>query len=264
MARRLAPVLLACLLALAGCGGVTTGGGDRDATPTLTPAAVPEPPPTAAPGVRLPDDEATGPAVDAARLLAADERARAATSYRVVRAVRVRGDGWTTRVDRTRAVAADGETYQRVAVAGTDQLGAVVGRGELWASANDSVRYVRTYSPDGTLLERGRLPSTPRHYRVGRDLRELVVRGGEYAVEPTADGARLRSVGPVSLPADVVPFALTEPRNASVRLAVAESGLIRELRVAYDARAAAGPVRVTIRHRLVDVGNTTVTRPGWV
>jgi hypothetical protein len=264
MARRLPPVLLACLLLLAGCGGL--GGTDADdaSTATLTPAAVPEPPPTAAPGVRLPGEGATGPAVDAARLLAADERVRAATSYRVVRAVRVRGDGWTTRVDRTRAVAANGTTYQRLDVEGTDQLGAVVGRGELWATANDSARYVRTYSPDGALIEQGRLPSTPRHYRVGQDLRGLVVRGGSYAVEPTADGAVLRSTGPVALPADVVPFALGEPRNASARLVVAESGLVRSVRVAYDARAAAGPVRVTIRHRLVDVGNTTVGRPTWV
>ena len=262
MPRHLA-VLLGCLVLLAGCGGLA--GTERTAdkpTTTLTPAAVPEPPPTVAPGVRLPEPRATGPAVDGARLLAADERVRAATSYRVVRAVRVRGDGWTTRVDRTRAVATNGTTHQRVTVEGSEQLGGVIGRGELWA--NNSARYVRTYGPDGALLEQGRLPSTPRHYQAGRDLRSRLIRGGEYAVEPTDDGAVLQSTGSVALPADVVAFALGEPRNVTARLVVAESGLIRGLRVRYDTRAAAGPVRVTIRHRLVDVGNTTVGRPTWV
>ncbi|MFC7176660.1 hypothetical protein [Halosegnis marinus] len=225
--------LLLVLVALAGCGSFA--GGD-------------------APGVTVEG------AVDADRLLAADARVRDATSYRVVRNVTVRGDGWTTRADRVRD--ANGTAaYQRLDITESARLGAVVGRGEVWT--NGSAVYVRTYAPDGTRIERGRLPSEPRHYALLTELRGRLLRAGEFRAEPTDGGAVLRSAGDLTLSGNPVAFSVGDPRNVTARVTVAESGLVESVRVAYDAPFRGEFVRVEIRHRVVAVGETTVERPAW-
>ncbi|WP_254822303.1 DUF7537 family lipoprotein [Haloglomus halophilum] len=253
--RRLVVALLALLL-LAGCNALSA---PSSGTETLTPAAVPEGVPTAAPGVPAAEGVT---ALDADRLLAADERRREATSYRLMRAVEIRGRNWTTRIDRDRRVAADGTIYERVETEGSPGLTPAVARSELWKDG--STVFVRTYDQDGTRIERGPFPSVPGHFRRWVLLREQLVTGGEYRVERTAEGVVLRTAEPPPVGEAVIPISLGEPRNVTAQLAVEESGLIRSLRLRYDTTFQGETVRVEITHRLTAVGNTTVDRPDWV
>lgn len=256
MSRRSAAITLLLLLVFSGCSALPGTGGT--ATETLTPPPVPEDPPTVAPGVPAAD----GPtALDADQLLAADERERDATSYRLTRAVVIRGPNWTTRIDRDRRVAANGTLYERVETEGSDPLTLSPARSELWTDG--STVFVRSFDRDGTRLEQGPFPSVPAHFRRWPGLRERLVRSGEYRVERTAGGAVLRAAEPPALDGSVIPVSLGEPRNVTARLVVAESGLIRSLRLRYDTTFRDGPVRVEIRHEVTAVGNTTATRPDW-
>lgn len=249
-------VALLGLVLLAGCGGFTTP--DDTTTETLTPASVPADE-TVAPGVPATGGEPT--AIDADRLLAADTSGRSA-GYRLARTVTIRGTNWTTRIDRDRRVAADGTLFERAEFDSSGPLSPTLGRSELWT--NGSATYVRTFDSAGTRIEQGRFPSAPRHFQRWPMLREQVLEGGTYRVEPTADGAVLRATALPTLPATLVPLSLREPRNVTARVVVTEAGLIRSVRVRYDTTVRGEPVRVTIRHRTRAVGATGVDRPAWV
>ncbi|MFC7075362.1 DUF7537 family lipoprotein [Haloarcula halophila] len=246
------------LVLLAGCDGFA-GLDGTTATESRTPAPVPEDS-TVAPGVPATDGETT--VIDADRLLAADTEHRSATGYRLNRTVTIRGTNWTTRIDRDRRVAANGTLFERVEINSSGPLSPTIGQSELWT--NGSTVYVRTFDGDGTRIEQGPFPSAPGHFRQWTMLREQVLADGTYEVEPTADGAVLRSRELPTLPAALVPLSVREPRNVTARVAVTEAGLIRSLRVQYDTTVRGEPVRVTIRHRLGAVGNTSVDRPAWV
>jgi hypothetical protein len=250
-------VALLGLVLLAGCSGFATP--DDTTTETLTPASVPEDE-MVAPGVPATDGGTT--VIDADRLLAADAAHRSRSGYHLTRAVTIRGTNWTTRIDRDRRVAADGTLFERVEINSSGPLSPTLGRSELWT--NGSTAYVRTFDASGNRIEQGALPSAPGHFRRWPMLREQLLDGGTYRVEPTADGAVLRATELPTLPATLVPLSVREPRNVTARLVVTETGLIRSVRVRYDTTVRGEPVRVEIRHRLRAVGNTTVDRPGWV
>lgn len=251
-------VALLGLVLLAGCSGFAAPD-DTTTTETLTPASVPEDE-MVAPGVPATDGEAT--VIDADRLLAADADQRSSGGYHLTRAVTIRGTNWTTRIDRDRRVAADGTLFERVEFNSSGPLSPTLGRSELWT--NGSATYVRTFDAAGNRIEQGRFPSAPGHFQRWPMLREQVLEGGTYRVEPTADGAVLRSTELPTLPATLVPLSVREPRNVTARLVVTETGLIRSVRVRYDTTVRGEPVRVEIRHRLRAVGNTSVDRPAWV
>jgi hypothetical protein len=253
-------VTILCAVLLAGCGGVAGPNSVTTATTeTLTPVSVPEDA-TVAPGVPATDGEET--VIDADRLLAADETQRSGAGYRLARTVTIQGRNWTTRIDRDRRVGADGTLFERVEIESDGPLSPTIGRSELWS--NSSATYVRTFDAAGTRIEQGRLPSAPDHFRRWPMLREQVLQGGTYRVEPTADGAVLRSTELPTLPATLVPLSVREPRNVIAQVVVTERGLIQSIRVRYDTTVRSEPVRVEIRHQVRAVGNTSVDRPAWV
>jgi hypothetical protein len=257
MPRHRLRVALLGLVLLAGCSGFA--GPDNTTTDTLTPASVPEDT-TVAPGVPATGGEAT--AIDADRLLAADADRRSRGGYHLTRAVTIRGANWTTRIDRDRRVAPDGTLFERAEFNSSGPLSPTIGRSELWT--NGSATYVRTFDAAGDRIEQGRFPSAPQHFQRWPRLREQVLDGGTYRVEPTADGAVLRATELPTLPATLVPLSVREPRNVTARLVVTETGLIRSVRVRYDTTVRGEPVRVKIEHRVRAVGNTSVDRPAWV
>jgi hypothetical protein len=62
----------------------------------------------------------------------------------------------------------------------------------------------------------------------------------------------------------LVPLATGPVENASATVTVGADGLVTGLRLTYDTTFGGGPAEVTITHRLVDRGTTTVERPAWV
>lgn len=255
MSRRLLIAALLVLVLLAGCSALSGSGASP--TETLTPPPVPTDRPTAAPGVPATNGTAS---LDTGQLLAADERERNSTSYTLIRTVEIRGPNWTTTIRRDRRVRADGTLYENVETNGSAALRPAIARTELWK--DDSAVFVRTYDHEGTRIEQGPFPSVPGHFRRWTLLREGLLTTGKHRIRQTAGGAVIRTV---NAPVDeaVIPISLGEPRNASARVVVAESGLIRSLRLEYDTTYRGDRVRVEIHHRTENVGNTTVSRPDW-
>jgi hypothetical protein len=262
----LRPLALVVLVAVtAGCTGLfgsTPGAG----TSTVTPVAVPDDLRTAAPGVPAPGSGPGGQRpLEPARLLAADERIRANTSYRLERFVRIESrdvETWLA-VKRIRNVGADGSVVERLDARGSGDLRPTVLNSTLWT--NGSVVASRARLANGRTVLSERLPGVPNRHRTGLDLAERAFAGADYRVEPgPGGGAVLVSTGPVALTGPVAPVSLGPPRNATARVTVSERGLIRQLRVEYDATFLRKTVRVTITHRVNAVGETTVRRPDWV
>lgn len=260
----LAVVAVLLVVPAAGCTGLA-GDGPATASETLTPAAVPEVSSPVAPGVPAPAASGARSApVDTDRLLAADARARAGTSYRLKRSVDIEtrsGDTWMS-IRRARNVGADGAVLERLAAGGFGRLRPTVLNSTLWTDGS-TVRVRTRLSDDRTVITR-RLPAVPTRHRLGLDLRERVLSAGEYRVRSVEGGrAVLVSRGPVSLSRPVVPIALGPPRNVSVRAVVTTEGLIARLVVRYDASYLDERVDVVVRHRVTGVGGTPVRRPAW-
>jgi hypothetical protein len=249
--------LLLGLVLGAGCSGF----GDLDSastTETLTPAPVPEEP-RFAPGVPVADGEQT--VVNTNLLLRADTAERSTVSYRLHRRVSIRGANWTTQIDRERRVGTNGTLFERLEINGSGPLSPTIERSELWT--NGSTAHVRTFAGSDGPIEQTTLPSAPGHFQRWVLLREQVLTDRTYRVEPTADGVVLHSAELSDLPVSVIPFSMREPRNATARLVVMETGLIRSVRLQYETAIRGEPAQVVIRHRLRAVGNTTVDRPTW-
>jgi hypothetical protein len=264
-------VLTALVLAAAltaGCSGLVpvSGVGSGSETATVTPVDVPAVETQVAPGVWPPEsaDRQRRP-VETERLLAANERIRSNASYRLERVTRIEslesGDQMTIR--RSRRVGSDGAVLERLAAEGTGELRPSVSNSTLWQDAERTT--TRMTLANGRTVRVSSLPATPTRHRVGLDLAGRVLRDSEFRVDPAESGtAVLVTDGPTGLSESKIPVAVAPPRNSSARLTVTEAGLVGTVRVRYDTLYIEERVRVTVRHRIVDVGETSVERPAWV
>jgi len=253
----------------AGCSGLFSGPGAYPATETatVTPVDVPEVQTQPAPGIPAPPaaaDQPSGP-VDAEQLIAADDRIRSNASYRLERVVRIEmrdGDGEMV-IQRARRVGTDGPVHERLVAEGTRLLRPSVLNSTLWQ--DDETIATRATLSNGRPVMLTTLPTPPTRHVVGVGLGERVLRDSELRVQSSGDGTTTLVVeGRVGLSDLEVPVAVGPPRNATARVTVTSAGLIQRVHVNYDTLYLEEPVRVTIRHRVLDVGETTVERPAWV
>jgi hypothetical protein len=250
-------VLLVVLTASAGCVGLF--GSDSQPTP-VTPVPVAEPP---APGVPAAGGaEPVSAQVRTERLLEAHERARSAQSHTLVRTVVVRGSGDTLRLDHRLMVGPDGTTLERLNATGTGRLTLAIERGALWT--NGSFRYSRVRLSGGRVVTTRLLSLEGSPFVTDDPLAPSVIRGASFAVTPRENGAVLRSTGRVPNARPILPLAMGEPENVSVRAVVGSDGLVGRLDVSYEVSYAGEPSNVEITHRIVERGTTTVRRPDWV
>jgi hypothetical protein len=263
-------VIVAVLLAVAGCSGFTGTGGEP--TETVTPVPEPSPVPTYPPG--LTDDGVT----DAERLTSVHSDRLAEGSYTLVSNRTVRYENGTTWAGFSVRVAVDADrTYHahaRTAGAhGPEFLGRPPASAEYWG---DGETYLRKLTNDaGTTyeeLEGGATQvATWRYwtrtaafgdrgggaYRTVRD----VLAGLRWTVRPADDDYRLESDTPAS-----TVFAAADvetPRNVTATAVVGESGVVRSIRLRYEGTAGGEAVVVERTVRYERVGSTTVGPPAW-
>jgi len=253
----------------AGCSGLLSGASPDSGTETatVTPVDVPEINTQPAPGVPAQDaaaDQPSGP-VDAERLIAADDRVRSNTSYRLERVARIgtlESEGEMV-IRRSRQVGADGAIHERLVAEGTEPLRPSVLNSTLWQDADTTA--TRATLSNGQTVLLTRLPTPPTRHIVGLGLGERVLRDSEFRVSSTGNGTTTLVVeGHVGLSELEVPVAVGPPRNATARVTVTPEGLVQRVHVTYDTTYLEERVRVTISHRVVGVGETTVERPDWV
>ncbi|MFC7132597.1 MULTISPECIES: hypothetical protein [Salinibaculum] len=254
-------VLLVVVLALsAGCAGLFGGNSQTD---PVTPVPELDPP---APGVPAPDQPGVGQvSVDADRLAAANEQARANATYTLERTVVVRGPNGTMRIERTR-LSGDGDVaLERLSIDGSGKLSSVVENGTLWT--NGTTTWTRTRLSNGRTVTNRLVGSSPEPYGFGVDLAGHVLAGASFEVAPRDGraGAVLDSRRAFSMSLPLVPLATGPAENATARLVVDGDGLVRALDLSYGASLGDQQLRVDIQHRVVDRGTTrTVSRPEWV
>lgn len=256
MSRRARLLALLAVVALslgAGCAGLFGG----DAGDTVTPADVPQPEPSLAPGVR------ESGVVDASRLAAANEGLLGNTSYRFERTVTVTDGTDRFRLERRQHLAADGRAIERLRARGAEPVGSSVRNWTRWREGNTV--YARTVLADGNRITNRLAAAGVSSFAVGRDLPRRVLNRASFGVAATEGGrVVLRSTGPFSLDGPGTSVLADPPRNASARLVVTERGLVRNLTVEYTADVGDRDVRVRITQQVTGLGTTTVRRPGWV
>jgi hypothetical protein len=261
--RPLAALALASLLVIAGCGGTVPGdgsgadAGDSAQTATLTPAPVPAqtpvttptptptPMPTALPstpgGALVVPGLTAGGVSDAFRFADGHREALTRGPYRVSTTITLVTEDGTTLYERneTLHVGADGRYryITRSASADTYPVSAFAPRIDLWFDGQSAT--FRAVRPNETIYERdpvasgtGPISDLTGHDRIAglastADL-SLFGRGvdGDYRVA----GQRFASRSVLRTPA-----FLAAPRNATLSLVVAPSGLVRVHRLSYVA-----------------------------
>jgi hypothetical protein len=250
-------LLLVALAASAGCVGLF--GSDGQPTP-VTPVPVADPP---APGIpAVGGGEPVSAQVRTERLLDAHTRARAAQSHTLERTVIVRGANDTLRLDHRLRVGPNGTTLERLNATGSGRLTLAIESGALWT--NGSFRYSRVRLSGGRVVTTRLLSLEGSPFVTDNPLAPSVIRGSSFSVTPRGDGAVLRSTGEVPNARPILPLAMGDPRNVSVRAVVGSDGLVGRLDVSYDVSFAGEPATVDIAHRIVDRGSSTVSRPDWV
>lgn len=271
MRRSLGCCLVVVVAVLAGCTAISGSAVDGDHT---TPVAVPEETTPLAPGVPA---AAVGDAdrryVNTDRLRRADERRRAATSYRLSRTVTVDGAAGTLRIDRVRVQRADGAAVEHLSTESTGAITPSVVESTLWTDG--SVYWTRTTLSDGQTAVNRRHPNPPAFareppappsfHRLGIALSGRLLDAADYVVHHRQDDSVVvRSATPIELDRPVLPIALGDSRNGSVRIRVTSRGLVEELVFRYNATFAGEPVEVTVRQEISSAGTTSVSRPDWV
>jgi hypothetical protein len=256
MTRAVAPLALALLLVLAGCGGFA--GDRRTETTRVTPVEVPTT--TERP------DRFVAPGMTAERLVdpTALQRAHASrlanTSHRFREVVTRRGANGTLLARYVTLVVRNGSTV-RYRYDG-DRLD---GR-ETWAVDRyvtaDRVYTARTdgtatnYSVEAVAATGRRVPVSPDDYvaSLTRVFGLLPIR----VEETVRRGDRTRYYLETTAPRDVPPL-----RNATFVGAVTPEGVVDDYRVSYDVRRGGRPVTVTVTVSISDLGTATPERPGW-
>jgi hypothetical protein len=279
---------VACLLVLAGCGGVwpvddpASGGVDGDATSTVTPAPLPEEEPEFPPGV-----DRRG-VVDAERLAEAHGTAIANASYTVRsnRTVEYANGSLRSSLVVEVALARNRTFLATAATAGPGApvfLGVPPARATFWSNGSLYVRRFTTrgettynqFDPGqqfaGTWRYWARtVPFGGRSGRPGSFYTEtLGVVPTRVTGRETAGNASLVHLVGRGSPGSVegTPLdgggSLGSARNVSLRATVDQRGVVRSLSLDYDATADGRPVHVswTVHYRAV--GRTTVGRPSW-
>lgn len=256
--RRLArSLLLASVVVIAGCGGLTAS--DRVVETTLTPAPVPTAGTAFPPGI---GESTVSPAV----LADAHDRRLRAGGFTLVSRQRVVGHGGTLqRTRHERRVAAGGDTYvgqftqsvPKYPLIGFPPLElAYWTNGTVTAYHRETARAPRSYA-----VSRGEPPTSDvtRSRALERLLGavETTVRERETGV--VLVGSVLRR--PEAFP---TPLNLRRPRNVSLTVRVDDAGVATDWQLAYDATVANRSVRVVRTVRITEVGDTAVERPDWV
>lgn len=253
---------LAALVVLPGCSAVGVGGPNA-ADGTVTPAPVPTAEPSRPPGV------AADGVTSHRRLGVAHERRLANRSYtvRVVRAVRFENGTTVRRLERGRAVGADGRVLSWVHEPDTDRderpTTAIVTR-EAWA--NDTVRVVRYEHANGTARytvtrPRQRSPYRDTGHTVGRTLaaEDAAVVATDTAATPTTYTLRARNLTEDR----ATNAALDTVETSGVRAVVTDGGLVRRATIRYTGTRDGAP---TVANSTIsyDTDTGTVARPDWV
>lgn len=278
----LAPVggrvlLVAYLLALAGCSGAPLHGGENEErvpdTPTATPAPVPDltptptrtPPPVTGPTVTAEGDLAlgvtTGGVVDAISLGTAHRDALDGRNLTVQRVVRVKyPNGTVVRLEETVALSADRRRLHLTTATDDRRFGR-------WWLNYSLARTER----NGTVTHSGRVRSERTHalesiYR--RSFPSLLVATDEARVTRVGEEGPPEADDRLTTTTDTLreagsPFSL-DPDPGVVSLYVRADGLVVGWDLAYTARTRGGtPVAVRTELRHVDIGTTSVERPAW-
>ena len=275
--RRGTALVLVAAVTLAGCGAVDTGGPPGGETPTLTPAPVPE---------------ATGP--DGGRPLGPGlstrgvfDPAALAESHRTSLTER----GFVLTRNRTvfRPNGSGGRTLNSVEIRAVVEPGAEAYRftrversSRQWPIADTyaligvwySEPVVRNRFVDDGPFERywgqdraasgGPVRDPTRSGSLRSDVEAVDLRVVGNESDEGTRVYRLRGSRISSSAALVFPPLLSAPRNASMVAGIDERGVVRSYRLTFDATFDGGPVRVRRTHRLSNVGNATVDRPGWL
>lgn len=257
MVRPALAVVVTLVVLTSGCVGLF-GSGE---TPTpVTPVPVVD---QLAPGVPAgATDEASQVAIDADRLLAANDRIRANESYTLVRTVTIRGNGSGLEVRRVRRVDTDDRLLERFSANATGTRTLIVENGTLWETP--SRRWVHATLSDGRTVTSEMLSLEGSPFAAARELPRRVVTGTDFAVSAPGDGAVLQSTDGVDIEESRLAVPVRDPRNASAVVVVTRDGLVEAVNLSYDATFDGRAVAVTVTHRIVDRGTTTVSRPDWV
>lgn len=262
----LATVAVAALLATAGCAGVF--GGDGATTPTPDDPGGPGTATATDPGGDGGDGGTaagdlppgvSGDGVDAAALVAAHEESLLGESFEnrlTLDRTQSRGDqSRRQRIVQTNRLGEDGTYLTRF-----NQTAGMRIVQTTWG--NDSVALSNVTLRDRTQYQR-RDPAVVRPNLTASPFVEQFVRMGDYAVEGR-DGATvtLTANGPAA-DAGMGPNRTVERYEGTV--VVDSEGRIQRMDVEVVVVADGGTrTELTVRFGLVDVGETTVERPGWV
>jgi hypothetical protein len=257
MARSLvAGCLLVVLVLLAGCNGLADG----SATPTLTPA-------NASAGSSDRGISASG--VQPSALADTHDTVLSTTNYTLVVHERVLSANRTLRnTTFHREVARGGDRYSINRTHETSGIRSttLAQRIDVWYDGEAALtrlggraeaRYQRTpTSPPGPL------PDPSSHWRIEDAVAAFEVQVSE---RPNASGYRVVSTRDLDADSLATPTYVGQARNASLRALVADDGVVRYLRVSYDATYAGRPdqVRVVRSVRVSRIGATTVEAPPW-
>jgi hypothetical protein len=268
MSRR-ALYVVACLL-LAGCGGVSTGGGPAlSPTETVTPAPLPTE--TASVGSPTPP---AGTPVDRAALtsLPADHAASLSNrSYTVVER-RVVLDESGALYDRTEtlrvAPTADGARYryERTRIADPSYPGpqgietlSLYHAGNRTAFRDEDDGGVRYGVVEGPF----RFGPGPDHTGAA-SLEDLLNAFGSWTVAPVEDGRVVRGRGLVDETRLDLDRRLGSPGDASVSVRVIDEGRVSRLHLEYAAILNDRRVMVRVDRQYTAVGSTAVPEPAWL
>lgn len=257
MPRAAAPLALALLLVLAGCGGFASD--DRTETTRVTPVEVPTT--TERP------DRFVAPGMTAEQLVdpAALQRAHAARltndSHRFREVVTRRAANGTLLARYVTLVVRNGSTiryrFDDDRLDGRDEW-----RVDRYVTA-DRVYTARTernstnYTVEPVSGVGRRVPVSPDDYAASltRVFGLLPIR----VDETVRRGDRTRYYLETSEPRDVPPL-----RNATFVGAVTPEGVVDDYRVSYEVRRDGRPVTVTVTVSISDLGTATVERPAWL
>ncbi len=265
---RPAPLALAVLLVLAGCGGTVGSGGDTP-TGTVTPAPVPDGeavdrgrPARLAPGL------AADGVFDAGRLARAHADRLAGRSFTRVRTDTRRVNGSLRQRDETTLMYAAGGDRFRYRLNQTTRGSEGVERSEIDRYADGNRVLVASRDANGTEYEVLAGPTgdpyTPAQVFPGNATgatslaRLLTLVDVTVTDRRTVDGRRHYRV---ETPArqDIPPL-----RNISLVATVTESGLVRNYRLSYDVERGGRQVRIVVTVAYDRLDRTTVEPPSWL
>lgn len=269
MATRRAAVLVAVLLAAAGCAGT---GGPTPAVPSVTPAPVPtDAPPT--PAFRLAPGLSESGVVSPLALVSAHAAVLRENPYRVRLAERVERLDGTPIEGRLVEATVVSESVYRLRVVRTRGNATDVER-ERYADGRALYERLvtdgrpRYYRPRASFDDRGPVPEVLRGRPTQRDALYVAFIGSRprYAGPETVDGVRGHRVvaTTASRPGFVASWEyVDEVSSYEFAALVSPDGLVRSYELTFVATARDERVRVVRTARWSDVGNATAAAPDW-